>query len=555
VEQLGRYEILSAIGTGGMGRVFRARIEGPAGASKQVALKVIHQHLSQDPDFVLMFLDEMRVAMALSHRNIVQTFDAGEVDGCYFMVMELVEGGSLRVVLDQRDSQRWVPPEIALFIASEVSSALDYAHRFQPVVAGQPLGVVHRDVSPSNILLSAEGDVKLADFGVAKTAGRLYVTSAGTVRGKMRYMAPEQAVQRATSRSDLFSLGAVLYELLTGEPLRRRGDLEEVSHPTRPPPPSSLRPGIPESLDALVLRCLDPDPAGRPASAAEVRRALAVESFRFQVRGSAEPDAHSRLRRFLLECGAVDRPAADMSSGPRSPGPDRTLDPGGPAPLDRLAAAVIARAQSLETDSRQGALTSEESDAASSMSTCGSTTRFVRGAALKPGSPGDPLRFWRTIFLVIATLVAAAIGSAWLVSRRRGAGESRPVVQRRLGPTPEARAIPATLPTAPPPRHEAPPDQPPPARASAAKIGVVRAMGYLDVNSQPCAQVYIDGHHRGETPLERVRLPAGVHTVRLVVPEMRFSRALIVRVPAGGRVKRVVDFNKALSPPPPRGRP
>ena len=154
VRHLGKYELLSRIGEGGMATVYRARMHGPAHASRDVALKLIHPHLARLEDFVLMFLDEMRMAMALTHRNIVQTFDAGVVEGRYFMVMELVEGGSLRELLRRILGKEPIPLDVILFIGMEICSALDHAHNARSLSQDGPGGVVHRDVSPSNILLS-----------------------------------------------------------------------------------------------------------------------------------------------------------------------------------------------------------------------------------------------------------------------------------------------------------------------------------------------------------------------------------------------------------------
>ena len=316
-----------------MGCVYRARMEGPAGAAKEVALKLIHAHMAEDHDFVLMFLDETRLAMALSHRNIVQTFDAGQVDGRYFMVMELLTGCSLRTLLDRLGGRR-LPLDIAMFIGREVSAALAYAHRFQPEARGQP-GVVHRDVSPSNILLSGEGDVKLADFGVAKAAGRLYVTSANLIRGKMMYMAPEQASGRAEPRSDLYALGAVLYEMLTGQPARRAVGLDDLLLAGRPVAPSELRGGLSPALDELVLSCLDAEPGSRPASADVVRQTLATASFQIQLSTAGQGlDPHVRLKSFLSELGLL----AELAEPPESTG---GAD---------LARAVLAQARAMETD-------------------------------------------------------------------------------------------------------------------------------------------------------------------------------------------------------------
>jgi serine/threonine protein kinase len=291
LERVGRYEIRSRIGQGGMAVVYRAALRGPVDATREVALKVIHPHLSVDEQFVLMFLDEMRLAMALSHRNIVQTFDAGEEDGVYFMVMELVEGCALHEML--RRVEEPLPLDIALFIALQVCSALEYAHTLDPPVT-------HRDVSPSNILISKIGDVKLADFGVAKAAGRIVVSSSNVLKGKVTYMSPEQARGHSGPPADIFALGAVLYEMISGSRIRPTSELEWIINNTAIPAIlSEVRPEIPESLERLVMGCLANDVGQRPASATALHQSLNQELFQLLTSSGQAVDSHRRLRDFL----------------------------------------------------------------------------------------------------------------------------------------------------------------------------------------------------------------------------------------------------------------
>lgn len=594
-----------------MGCVYRAAIEGPGGASKQVALKVIHAHLAEDQDFVLMFLDEMRVAMALSHRNIVQTFDAGEADERYYMVMELVNGGSLRGLL-HRLKGRPLPLDVALFIGQEISAALAYAHRFQSGDRTQP-GVVHRDLSPGNVLLSAEGDVKLADFGVAKAAGRLYVTKANLIRGKMQYMAPEQASGRAGSYSDIYSLGAVLYEMVTGKPARKATGLDELRLSSPPPPPSQVRSETPPALDKLVLSCLDPEPAARPRGADEVRRELAAVSVQLRSAGQGLDD-HARLKDFLFEIDGV----AERSRRPESP---------------RLARMVLEQARAMETDPElevsevdEGAKTSIASavetktltfdddlptpvvdddvptpvvdedlqthqgvveeevkpleavdtveispesepssfggDFDSAASTFGSETTEAKTS---PQITAGRRTRTRSVWLIVAAVVLFAVGIAVVLrlgtppeigpqlaavardaargpDQLDGAAEAADLDQV-MTPRPEpdsSRSIAVADTGARPSTADATIIRP--RRRSRAAPRVVRGYGYLDINALPWAKVYVDGRYRGETPLEGLRLRAGVHTVRLVSPSRRISRTYQVRVQADKRRQRVFNL-------------
>jgi eukaryotic-like serine/threonine-protein kinase len=311
----GKYEVLSPIGKGGMAVVHRACIRGPAGASRPVALKVIHPSLSEEQLFVDMFHTEVRVALALNHRNIVQTFDAGVEQGRYYMGMELISGCSLHELLFRR-VKAGLPLDIALFITVELCSALSYAHDFSPELAGQPGAVVHCDVSPSNILLGREGVVKLADFGVARAKDRLHQTSLDLVKGKLNYMPPEQAHGRAESRSDIFSTGVVLWEMLAGKRLRHLANLADVLEgPREIPSLRGERPEIPAALEAIIEACLATDPDDRPESAEALRRMLAEELFRVQLKEHSGGDTHERLGAYLEQVLAETPAPASVRAG------------------------------------------------------------------------------------------------------------------------------------------------------------------------------------------------------------------------------------------------
>jgi eukaryotic-like serine/threonine-protein kinase len=213
--RLGRYAVVRRIGSGGMAELYLGRLDGPDGFCKPVALKLMHPHLSDDKHFAQMFLKEARIAAALAHPAIAQVLDVGEFGGEYFMALEYVHGKDLRRVLADLKGTP-MPRGAALRVVLEVGRALHYAHRLRDP-GGRPLGIVHRDVSPSNVLLSFQGLVKLADFGVAKIAERSNATVSGSLKGKLGYMSPEQCLQEhVDARSDVFSLGVVLYEATTG---------------------------------------------------------------------------------------------------------------------------------------------------------------------------------------------------------------------------------------------------------------------------------------------------------------------------------------------------
>ena len=217
---IGPYRIDRRLATGGMAEVFVAHREGPHGFTKRVALKRILPQYATDPDFVAMFIDEAKVAARLQHPNVVQVFDFGEHSGSLFLAMELVDGTNVnRLLRAIRANEEIVPLDTALYIAHEVAQALSYAHRLQDD-EGKPIGFVHRDVSPANVLLTSTGHVKLTDFGIAKVAAQSRHTEDGHVRGKLGYMSPEQVLGKPIDgRSDVFTLATVLAELLIGDPL------------------------------------------------------------------------------------------------------------------------------------------------------------------------------------------------------------------------------------------------------------------------------------------------------------------------------------------------
>jgi serine/threonine protein kinase len=338
-ERIGKYEILSEIGRGGMSAVYRARMVGPGQASKTVALKLFDPALSVDRDLPLMFLDEMRITMSMTHRNIVQTFDAGEQGDLLYLVMELVQGCSLRALLDSAPNQP-LPLDIVAFIAMEVAAALDYAHNHQPA-PNEQRGVIHRDISPSNILLSTEGDVRLADFGVAKAAGRLSITVIDAIKGKLAYMSPEQARGQALAASDLFSLGAVVYEAITGRSIRQTVTLDAVRDYAGPTLPLPLAHGENASqLAALTHSCLSARPHQRPESAMALRRLL--QQTHARLAPPEEPDPHARLKHYLHQqmCWPVT---------PEASAPAETAHQGNPA-AQQLAGAIRARVGQLPED-------------------------------------------------------------------------------------------------------------------------------------------------------------------------------------------------------------
>jgi TonB family protein len=284
--KFGQYVLLEKIATGGMAEVWKARMRGVEGFQKIVAIKKILPHLSDNQDFIEMFVDEAKLAAQLNHNNIIHIYDLGKIQSSYYIAMEYIDGYDLKNILkkaQERDQPLQV--EIALFIASKVAAALDYAHRKRDF-EDKEMGLVHRDVSPQNVLISEEGDIKLCDFGIAKAASKASHTQAGALKGKLQYMSPEQAWGRNIDRrSDIFALAAVLFEMLTARKLfsgeNEMSILEQVRE-ARVTAPSQFNDEVTPQIDAIVVKALQKDPEARYQTAGEMQRDLDAVLYSFK---------------------------------------------------------------------------------------------------------------------------------------------------------------------------------------------------------------------------------------------------------------------------------
>jgi serine/threonine protein kinase len=314
---LGRYQIIRRIALGGMAELYLARQLGDAGYEKVVALKRVLPHLAEDPQFVEMFLNEARLAAGLNHSGIAQVMDFGTEGGEHFMTLEYVHGRSVSQLL--REAGRALPRSVALTIAHEVAGALHYAHE-RVGSDGRPLGLVHRDVSPSNILVSYDGDVKLVDFGIAKATAHSNATQTAAIKGKIAYMAPEQLRGESLDRrSDVFALCVVFYEMLLGKRcFSAPGEFALINRvaEARYTKPSKINPEIEPELETLVADGLSVDPDDRPRSARVLQGRLEAVANTHDLRLSKVALAEFMEHTF----GVVDYPRTDML-----PLPDQTL--------------------------------------------------------------------------------------------------------------------------------------------------------------------------------------------------------------------------------------
>ena len=277
--RFGKFEVLQLLGRGGMAEVYKVRIvEGPR-AGEVVALKRLSPKLNQDSEALDLFTGEADISRLLHHPNIVQVLETGIIGDLYYLAMEYVDGRDLAQVLSRcRDRKIVLPATFAVHIARAVLGALDYAHNARGP-KGQPLNIVHCDVSPSNLFISRTGEIKLGDFGIAKVRAHGEADPSGTLWGKLAYLAPEVLEREPlTPQADLWSAAAVLYECLAGQRALQAANteaLKELLRAARIPPLESLRPGLPAGLAAVVHRAFSKRPQDRFASAAAFREALA----------------------------------------------------------------------------------------------------------------------------------------------------------------------------------------------------------------------------------------------------------------------------------------
>ncbi|WP_198956104.1 serine/threonine-protein kinase [Archangium sp. Cb G35] len=327
---LGRYELVHPLGQGGMGEVYLAKISGAAGFEKPCIVKTILPALLKDRQFLDRFHHEAKVLVHLVHSSIAQVYDMGEAEGTYYMALEYVAGVDLSFLQEQaRNEGQQIPVPVAIYLGQRIAEGLGYAHR-KTGPDGSPLGIVHRDVSPHNVMLSYEGEVKVIDFGLAKSAARSKYTLPSTVMGKLGYMSPEQVRAEAVDhRSDIYSCGVVVWELLAGRPLIRHGTVGEMmaamSNPNVPAL-HEVRPDVDPALDAVVRRALAPSPGDRYARSDDFARALNEQLLRSGSTLGAE-EVGEYVRTLCPRAFAEQRQLISRVSS--SPGVRRTPLPGG----------------------------------------------------------------------------------------------------------------------------------------------------------------------------------------------------------------------------------
>ena len=541
--EFGKYELLQKIGSGGMGQVFLARTVGQQDFEKLLVIKRLLPHLSEDEEFLSMFLDEARIAARLNHPNLIQIFELGEYAGSHYLTMEYVAGEDLRRIERYLRVQGKPPPPLgfACRVIADAAAGLDYAHKARDA-QGRPLNLVHRDVSPQNILVGFDGAVKLIDFGVAKAAGKVQSTAAGILKGKYPYMSPEQALGNdVDARSDLFALGIVFWELLTGKRLfKAENELSTLRlvAACQVPPPSKL--GAPAVADALVMKALAKEPADRYPDAAAFR--LAVEDFILEERLQAS-GAHlaafmhglykERIAH-LADPAALDQLNGPLDAEPVSSASYRTGDPMDPP--KEPSQPSVSRSQGGSTPRSQSRSAPRTSSKARTPPPVEPRAPDDTQAVTAAASPDAIVRRKLAPWLSIGALLGlAAVMSVVVFTSPKPAPVTPPP------PEPAPAKVEAVTPAPVPERPEPPAAQPEPKPAEAV---VLR----LD-SEPPGATVRIGDEELGSTPLE-YRVPTGRPVVAVFsMPGFEPRQALVSA--ADGPIY-TVQLTRKQKPKPPR---
>jgi hypothetical protein len=516
-EALPRYDLLEPIAAGGMGEVFRGRVRGEHGFNKIVAVKRVLPQLANDPQFVVRFVGEAKLAVSLSHANVVQVFDLCRAGSDLYLIMEYVHGADLDHVLGataQRGERVGVP--FALHVAEEALKALAYAHG-RAEIDRSARAVVHCDISPSNLLLSYAGEVKVTDFGVAQVVSDLRRTQRGEVRGKVRYMPPEQLRGEALDgRADLYALGVVLYEMLTLRPLFDREDAADAGRRARPQSLQELRDDVPLALADLVGRVLSPKKEQRPASASELLSEMMKVSHAVGPPVTA-PEVGQWVRRI--------KPPAESGTAPDDMA-------GAVKRLLRIGGAP--RTATAPDDPFVGSATA--------------TRTFVGhraddGTLVWDPAPAERRRGSRAAWMALVLLAPTIAGGIYAAKRMNGPAAS-PMTAPPTAPTVATAATPMAPTPSPaiaepkrelaapvvvaPPTSTSPEERRPARRATNARPAA--RTGWVNVYAEPWARVLVDGKAVGTTPLMKLALAEGVHRIHLEHPQAKpLDRTVRVR--------------------------
>lgn len=557
LESLERYKLLARLGQGGMAEVYLAAWEVAPFVHRPVVIKRLHPHFNEDPRLVQMFLDEARLLTQLDHPHIVQTLEAGVIDGRCCIAMEYLEGQPLQRVLRRANEHGGLAAPIAVSIAISVLDGLHYSHETRDG-QGQPLQIVHRDVSPQNVFVSNDGQVKVLDFGIAKANSQEGRTATGIVKGKVGYIAPEQArAERVDRRADIWSVGVVLWEALTGTRLFKADtDAATLGLTLQGPIPSagSRRVSIPEELEAVLVRALQRDPALRYQTAGAMRKDL--EGWLARAGFSRDARVIAGLMKELFATEIVEQ--------------------------KRLVSVLMARSDCTPPAPASNRAPSSTSALYLKVPPAGATSADLTRMNYQMEELGKRhRRAFRSMFALIGAFLLMACLTV-LLSVLRGGASSVPAIapanlaaalpSAKLGsvvelPSPEPpsdSAITVTLEAArqgapsgtKPARVLAPPLQPRPSKAATAMLASPSAspvapspakaeapsFGFLTLDTSPWSTVSAGGKVLGQTPLIGVRLASGTQVLSLKNPELGIETSYPVTIESGKTTVRRIGI-------------
>ncbi|QSQ11919.1 serine/threonine protein kinase [Myxococcus landrumensis] len=527
---VGKYQLIRKLATGGMAEVFLAKAEGPGGFEKTLVLKRILPHLVEDLSFVEMFLEEAKLVAQLNHPNVVQIFDFGEFEGTYFLAMELIDGPNLRRWRKQADSRGvLLQPNLCAKVVALAAEGLAFAHDFEDPVTGQPMGLIHRDVSPDNILVSRQGAVKVVDFGIAKVVGQKHRTRTGMVKGKVAYMPPEQVrADPLDRRVDVYALGVVLYELLTGRlPFEGPSELATMQAiiSREPVPVSHLRADVPNALQSILTVALRKNREDRYPDC----RALQVDLERF-VLSTGESVGAYQIARAVSQVVDEHLVPTPVSMRAMDSAPERTTPlgpgfqeaaPGGFVTADLSDRPTEQRPSAVRRAARRRRLPVVLAGAALVASTGGFV--LLGGERTPPVVPRAAQEQGDTVEQGAVTGDTVAKPEARPAQHADAKG-APPTVTGDTVAKPEAR--PAQHADAKGARNPAdvvpvvaaaPAPRPPVMKTATAQRKVkVAPLGSVEFRIRPYAVIYLDGKLLGETPMGIVDLPAKKYVVTAV---------------------------------------
>ncbi|WNG25788.1 protein kinase [Cystobacter fuscus] len=593
-QQVGKYQLVRKLAAGGMAEVFLAKAAGPMGFEKTLVLKRILPQLAQEPAFIQMFLSEAKLAARLTHPHIAQIFDFGEADGAYFLAMEYIDGPSLRTLIKRAVTQGLaLPPAVCARLIADACEGLAFAHDFADPDTGEPLGLIHRDISPDNILLSRQGAVKVVDFGIAKAAGQGHKTESGVIKGKLAYMPSEQIRARELDRRvDVYALGVVLYELLTGQrPFASDTDagLMQAILYEQPIPAARLRPELPQPLRRILGKALArereqryPDchalqadlesfivSAGKPVTTQQVAQLIRATSDTpmpaptpAPVPTPSEPPNLARRRpssstnEALTAKQRVSPPSREIPNTLVTPQP-RSVELESTRPSRPTLPPVPSSALDLDGQEPRPAPEPVRQAAAVPPRPSGAATA-VRRPVMSAEKPRSSNRWGPAL---LGGLLLATCGGGVVFWRMK----SQPEVQR---PSPTAGSAPEPLVAAPPTPHPQPTpnvaEPAPRAEASAERASPVASpepagqkgvrssapvapkdmiKGVMELRVSPYATVFVDGEKLGVTPLGGpLKLIPGRHTLTLVNDKLGRTKEIILDVKAGPNSLLKVDL-------------